>query len=96
MMARQRRCMIFMPRSVETGGSNGDGRAGRAAKAPACRPQESIKDWMRSRNHLDRLSRLTDDMMTLHGSLGKSSDADLFRVMVGFVGERLMVLEVEG
>ena len=39
---------------------------------------------------------MTDEMMTLHTLLEKSSDADLLREMIGFTAQRLMALEVEG
>ena len=39
---------------------------------------------------------MTDEMMSLRTLLEKSSDADLLREMVGFAGQRLMELEVEG
>src|SRR5438105_3276347 len=38
---------------------------------------------------------MTDEMMSLHTLLEKSSDADLLREMVGFAAHRLMELEVE-
>jgi hypothetical protein len=38
---------------------------------------------------------MTDEMMTLRALLGKSSDADLLREIIGFTVQRLMELEVE-
>jgi len=38
---------------------------------------------------------MTDEMMSLHTLLEKSTDTDLLREMVGFAGQRLMELEVE-
>jgi putative transposase len=38
---------------------------------------------------------MTDDMMTLRTLVGKSSDADLLREMIGFTAQRLMALDVE-
>src|SRR5213595_3329420 len=39
---------------------------------------------------------MTDEMMRLQALLGKSSDTDLLREMIGFTAQRLMELEVEG
>ena len=39
---------------------------------------------------------MTQDLMALRGLLGKSSDAELLREMIGFAAERLMALEVRG
>ena len=38
----------------------------------------------------------TTNMMSLRALLEKSSEADLFREMIGFAAERLMALEVKG
>ena len=36
---------------------------------------------------------MIDEMMSLHGPLGRSADADALREMVGFAADRLMELE---